>query len=95
MRSARWARSRTIRADRCGTARKPPAWSCSHSATVASMPLAGDAVTETRAPGGRNAAWSSAFFSGTSSKVGSREDAGERLAAAAASAARRRNEHRI
>ena len=70
MSSERWARSRIIRAERCGTARKPPAWSCSHSATVASIPFAGDAVTETVAPGGRKAAWSSAFLSGTSSKVG-------------------------
>ena len=68
----RWARSRIIRAERCGTARKPRAWSCSHSATVASIPLAGDAVTDTVAPGGRKAAWSSAFLSGTSSKVGAR-----------------------
>ena len=53
IRSARCARSRIIRAERCGTARKPRAWSCSHSATVASMPLAGDAVTDTVAPAGR------------------------------------------
>ena len=70
---ARWARSRIIRAERCGTARKPAAWSCSHSATVASIPLAGEAVTDTVAPGGRNAAWSMAFLSGMSSNVGARE----------------------
>ena len=75
MSSARCARSRIIRADRCGTARKPSAWSCSHKATVASMPLAGDAVTDTVAPAGRNAACSSAFLSGTSSNVGARRTA--------------------
>src|SRR6476620_10881845 len=72
MRLARWARSRIIRAERWGTARNPAAWSCSHRATVASMPLAGEAVTETVAPAGRYSAWSSAFFNGTSSKVGAR-----------------------
>src|SRR5690242_10942475 len=70
IRSDKWVRSRTIRADRWGTARKPWAWSCSQSATVASIPFAGDAVTDTVARGGRNVAWSSAFFSGTSSNVG-------------------------
>src|SRR3990172_11770087 len=37
---------------------------------VAARPGAGDAVTETVAAGGRNAAWARAFFSGTSSNVG-------------------------
>ena len=82
----RWPRSRIIRAERCGTARKPRAWSCSHSATVASMPLAGDAVTETVAPAGRNAAWSSAFLSGTSSNVGARRTPGQRRRRGPASA---------
>ena len=36
------------------------------------MPLAGEAVTDTVAPAGRNSAWSSAFLSGTSSNVGAR-----------------------
>ena len=34
-------------------------------------PLAGDAVTDTGAPAGRNAAWARAFLSGTSSNFGS------------------------
>ena len=72
---ARWARSRIIRAERWGTARKPAAWSCSQRSTVASIPLAGDAVTETVAPAGRAAAWSIAFLSGMSSNVGSRRRA--------------------
>ena len=42
------------------------------SATVASIPLAGEAVTDTVAPAGRKSAWSSAFLNGTSSKVGAR-----------------------
>ena len=37
---------------------------------MASIPFAGEAVTDTVAPRGRKAAWSSAFLSGTSSKVG-------------------------
>ena len=36
------------------------------------MPLAGEAVTETVAPAGRNSAWSSAFLRGPSSNVGAR-----------------------
>src|SRR3972149_392027 len=37
---------------------------------ISPISRAGDAVTETVAAGGRNAAWARAFFSGTSSNVG-------------------------
>src|SRR5512146_2271586 len=91
IRSARCARSRTIRAERWGTARKPSAWSCSQSATVASTPFAGETVTDTVEPGGRKAAWSSAFLSGTSSKVGVRRTAARAAARDEVSDDRRRN----
>src|SRR4051794_22624160 len=91
IRSERWERSRTIRADRCGTARKPCACSCSHNATVASRPFAGDAVTDTVAPAGRKAAWSRAFFNGTSSKVGDARIRARASRAGGASVWRRRN----
>ncbi len=42
------------------------------------MPLAGDAVTDTRAPAGRNGIWSGRFLSGSSSKIGSARAVGER-----------------
>ena len=45
---------------------------------VASIPLAGEAVTDTVEPAGSTAAWSIAFLSGISSNVGACEDARER-----------------
>ena len=68
---ARCARSRIIRAERCGIARRPARSSSIVSSTVASMPLPGEAVTETVAPVGSAAACSRAFLSGMSSNVGS------------------------
>ena len=72
----RRSRSLTMRAERCGTTMKPAKRSRAASATVASRPFVGDAVTETVAPcDGKCAAWSIALLSGISSNVGDRSSA--------------------
>ena len=67
--SATRARSGTSRAEMWGTASKPSPSSCSVISQVASWPLAGDAVTDTRAPAGRASTAASRLFSGMTSKV--------------------------